>query len=91
MENITQRLSIIIEKLENGNASRFAKNAKIIPGTLHNYLKGRSPNIEAIINIRDAYNINVDWLLTGEGDMFINEGKKGGAEGNIINGIENPI
>jgi len=39
------------------------------------------------IAIEKIHGINIDWLLTGEGEMFINEGKKGGAEGNIINGI----
>ncbi|MBF0583685.1 MAG: helix-turn-helix domain-containing protein [Magnetococcales bacterium] len=39
--------------------------------TAHNYLSGlRSPDAENLTLISARLGINVDWLLTGEGEMF---------------------
>ncbi len=70
--SITDRLHTLVDTLASGNVSQFARETGIIPGTIHNYLKGRQPNIDAIIHIQRKYNINTNWLLTGDGEMFLN-------------------
>ncbi|MDP0380317.1 helix-turn-helix domain-containing protein [Glaesserella parasuis] len=40
--------------------------------TLQNYLRGvREPNVEILIKLSIHLGINLNWLLTGQGEMFI--------------------
>ncbi|MDG6280432.1 helix-turn-helix transcriptional regulator [Glaesserella parasuis] len=40
--------------------------------TLQNYLRGvREPNVEILIKFSIHLGINLNWLLTGQGEMFI--------------------
>ena len=42
--------------------------------TLQNYLRDvREPTVENLIKLSTHLNINLHWLLTGQGEMFINE------------------
>ncbi|ECA8970984.1 XRE family transcriptional regulator [Salmonella enterica subsp. enterica serovar Omuna] len=42
--------------------------------SLQNYLRGeREPNAEALISIGTHLGINIDWLLTGRGMMYLTE------------------
>jgi len=42
--------------------------------TIHDYEKGRvSPNVPTIQLIATTYNVNLNWLLTGNGSMFLSE------------------
>ena len=62
-------------------ASFDAKSLKIVHvseitgisySTLQNYLRGvRDPNVENLSNLSVHLNINLSWLLTGQGEMFI--------------------
>lgn len=62
-------------------ASFEAKSLKIVEvseitgisySTLQNYLRGvREPNVEILTKFSIHLNINLNWLLTGQGEMFI--------------------
>lgn len=62
-------------------ASFYAKSLKIVHvseitgisySTLQNYLRGvREPNVENLSKLSVHLNINLSWLLTGQGEMFI--------------------
>lgn len=62
-------------------ASFDAKSLKIVHvseitgisySTLQNYLRGvREPNVENLSRLSVHLNINLSWLLTGQGEMFI--------------------
>ncbi|MDU5695474.1 MAG: helix-turn-helix transcriptional regulator [Haemophilus parainfluenzae] len=62
-------------------ASFDAKSLKIVHvseitgisySTLQNYLRGvREPNVENLSKLSVHLNINLSWLLTGQGEMFI--------------------
>ena len=62
-------------------ASFDAKSLKIVHvseitgisySTLQNYLRGvRDPNVENLSKLSVHLNINLSWLLTGQGEMFI--------------------
>lgn len=55
------------------NQSQFAKRAKIQPSNLSAILNGKRPCEDAVINkLVLSYDINKDWLLTGNGNMLLN-------------------
>ena len=69
-----------------GNAAAFAKKAGIRQSTFHRYLNDRMPNVESLNAICNTYDVNLNWLLTGRGEMHLEGGgtesiNKEGAEG----------
>ena len=68
--NIEQRLREII-LLKNNSLKEFSEKADIPYITLQQYLAGnRKPGMDALIKIGIQLNISIDWLLTGEGEMY---------------------
>jgi len=64
--------------IKGGNRKKLAEQLDIPYSTLQNYYHGKRANIE-IDALRKLYihlSININWLLTGEGDMFLNEEQK---------------
>lgn len=52
----------------------FAESIGIRQSTLSNmFMRESDPKAEVLQKIREKYNINSEWLLTGEGAMFISE------------------
>lgn len=50
------------------SARSFAKRAEILPATFHNYIKGLSePRCSEIIAIAKTANVNIEWLVSGDG------------------------
>lgn len=50
---------------------RFADGMGVKQNTIAQYESGRNTPIDAVINlICRTYNVNEDWLRTGEGEMF---------------------
>ncbi|MCP4352613.1 MAG: helix-turn-helix transcriptional regulator [Desulfobacterales bacterium] len=70
MDEITNRLNKLVDEFENGNAAAFARKAKIMSGTLNNYLKGRKPSVDSLINICNAYKVDLNWLIIGSDEML---------------------
>ncbi|WP_018651573.1 helix-turn-helix domain-containing protein [Actinobacillus capsulatus] len=67
---INLRLRSIIEQL-NLNLTKFSEQSGIPYRSLHNYLRNeREPNSESYMKLAQM-GININWLLTGEGDMFV--------------------
>lgn len=75
MEHIKDRLLELVAEFAKGKPATFAKNVGIPHSTFHNYTKGRMPHSKYLIYIRDKYNINIDWVLTGKGNKYIKEGE----------------
>ncbi len=64
------RLRLIIEHF-GGNATKFSEQSGITYRSLQNYLRNeREPNSEAYLKLAQM-GININWLLTGQGEMFI--------------------
>ena len=58
------------------NDSEFARKAGIAQSTLANMFSRESePKAEMLGKIASSFNVNANWLLTGEGSMFV-EGSK---------------
>ena len=63
---------IAMRKAKNISQTALAKVMGITQPTIHEYERDRvSPSIQAIQNISQAYNVNLHWLLTGDGEMDI--------------------
>lgn len=61
-----------LQKALNISIKEFAEKGKIPYPTMQSYLLNkRRPSAENINKIARTFNINSDWLLTGQGDMFI--------------------
>jgi transcriptional regulator with XRE-family HTH domain len=70
MSEIGERLKIIRKKLSL-NQKNLTKELGLSQGLYSNYESGRvklSGKLIALLSIK--FNINPDWLLTGEGEMF---------------------
>lgn len=52
---------------------QFAEQVGITAGGLTDYIKGRSKDLSGstIANVAIKFNVNPTWLLTGDGEMFI--------------------
>jgi|GEM_PF-779005 hypothetical protein len=68
-EFIERFLQLIGEKA-NGKPTIFARMAGIPPSTLFGYVNGRFPTHEHLLRIRDTFNVNINWLVSGEGDPY---------------------
>lgn len=52
----------------------FASKSGIAYRSLQNYVAGeQNPGAEALLKIKEALGLSIDWLLTGEGSQFIEE------------------
>ncbi len=74
MDDILKRLLEIIEDQTGGNRKKFSEKAGISNNTLTNYINGRSPKAEFLKSICETYSVNLNWLLTGAGDKYIDIG-----------------
>ncbi|UAB85012.1 transcriptional regulator [Zunongwangia sp. SCSIO 43204] len=71
MGDINSRLIELADKYNISKASEFAEKTGFNHQTASNYLKGRrTPNAEALAVIKQKFdNIDLNWLITGEGEM----------------------
>jgi transcriptional regulator with XRE-family HTH domain len=72
MQNfVSNRLKLLIDVL-GLNLKEFSKATGIPYRTLQEYLYGKSlPGSENLIKIYTKFSVNLNWLLTGEGEMFL--------------------
>lgn len=68
--SISERLKQVVEA-KSLNIKEFSEISTIPYRSIQNYLRNeREPNVEALIKLKDTMNIDINWLLTGEGKMF---------------------
>jgi transcriptional regulator with XRE-family HTH domain len=66
--SLNDRLKIAAERA--GGPDILAKKAHIARRTLGNYLSGRNePKASVLVSVSKAANVDLAWLLTGEGEM----------------------
>lgn len=71
------RLKYLLEK-DGITAYRIWKDTSITKGTIANYIEGKTnPNKSNISILANYFNVNEQWLLTGEGRMIRHEDFKG--------------
>lgn len=62
------RLLELVNRLADGNPALFADECGIPRSAMEDYGDGTMPSAEHLIGIRKAFHVNINWLLTGEGD-----------------------
>lgn len=81
---VGERIKIIRSEL-NLSQKEFAEKLSIKQNMLSYYESDRSqPPIDVVEKISVTFNINTNWLLTGRGDIFINDNKSRPEENGII-------
>ncbi|HIE02721.1 MAG TPA: XRE family transcriptional regulator [Thiotrichaceae bacterium] len=71
---IKERLKLVMEH-NNLNLKEFSSQCETPYNTLQNYLLGRRKiGIDTITKIHVQLNINTNWLLTGQGEMYERKG-----------------
>ena len=60
--------SRIKELIANDSLASFSQNLNISVGSVRNYLSGGLPAADTALKIADKYNVNIRWLITGEGE-----------------------
>lgn len=65
----------IIDTIEEKTGKSVCKELGIRPQYLSDLRSGKSknPNSDFVLKLIEAFNLNSNWLLTGEGEMFIND------------------
>lgn len=72
-KQIGKRMRIIIRKLGYRNVTQFAEKTGIRRSTVYAIIKNNStPQLENMELLEKA-GINTDWLLTGKGEMFLDD------------------
>lgn len=57
------------------NLKEFSEVSGVSYRSLQNYLSGeREPNVAGLLSLCTHMGVNINWLLTGEGEMFIGSG-----------------
>ena len=87
---LTIRLNELSEKLANGKYTVFARQTGVPVSTMQRYISGKIGQLPTHLNnIQLRYNVNLNWLVSGNGNMFIDDHKADhitNIGGNVING-----
>lgn len=75
-ETIFDRISTIVEKFGNGKNTVFASLIGVSEANVRNYKNGVMPKADFLEKIARSFDININWLLTGEGNMLRTEPEK---------------
>lgn len=69
--SISEHLKLVIND-KGLNIKGFSEATGIPYRTVQNYLlEDRDPNVESLLKMAKAMNINLHWLITGEGKMYV--------------------
>lgn len=75
--SFSERLVWLITELAGGKPVDFARRAGIPAALIYPYTEGIKPPDEHLIGIRDAYGVDLEWLLMGKGKPFLSDIEKG--------------
>lgn len=89
MENFAERLFYFIDNHLDTSVRNFEKKIQVSYSSIDKAIKqGTNIGLDKVIKIAKAYpELNIDWLLTGEGEM-IESPNKNGNNSNALNIIE---
>jgi transcriptional regulator with XRE-family HTH domain len=69
---INQRLKDVIDAL-GLNATELARDLNVTKSTISNVINGNSlPSSKVLMPLGEVFNVNINWLLLGQGEMFLN-------------------
>lgn len=67
IKEIRKKLGLSVPKL--------AERINIPARTIVSYESGRTPSLEFLAQLCTVYDINANWFITGQGEMFVTEEK----------------
>jgi len=70
MNDIKQRLLFLKGKK---TVKEFAESLDLPPSTVYYYLNGREPSLTFIMRVCNKLGVSVEWLISGEGEIFKEE------------------
>lgn len=72
--DVKNRLADLLLAL-NISQGKFAKSINISPSNVSEWISkdNKNPSMDALFKICFKYNVNINWLLTGKGEMFISD------------------
>lgn len=70
--SISLRIKELVDHFFDGNVSKFGKSIGFSEANIRNYINGTQPKVEFLSIIIDKFEINADWLLSGKGEMLLN-------------------
>ena len=72
---VNERFGLIIKHLYGGNKSAFANAIGVTPSVIENVVGKRQgkPSFEVLEKISALAQVNIDWLISGNGSMLIDE------------------
>lgn len=70
--DIQERIKFLVDRLAGGKYTNFSKNCGIPVSTFKTYVDGPSnPTSAHLSKIATVYRVNLNWLILGEGEPFI--------------------
>lgn len=74
MQNNFKQMLLALKKTQKA----LAKELEIHENSVVNYLKGRrAPDVDLLRKITQLYGINLHWLITGDGEMYLGRRSEG--------------
>lgn len=71
---IVTRIKLLIEKRAGGVKKEFAEALGIYPSLIEKWTnQGNMPSAEHLSNFATKLNVNINWLLTGKGPIYIDK------------------
>lgn len=55
---------------------KLAERINIKSRTIVSYESGRDPSVEFLAQLHKVYNVNLNWFVSGQGEMFIGQHKE---------------
>jgi predicted transcriptional regulator len=89
INGISQRIKELVDYYAGGNNSKFAVLTGTSEANVRNYINGRQPKFDYISSLVKCFEINYDWLFTGDGPM--NKGNNGYSTNNDHLKVEDTI
>ncbi|WP_353573058.1 hypothetical protein [Candidatus Albibeggiatoa sp. nov. BB20] len=86
--SIRNRLNQVVDQ-QDKTLKSISKQLSISYRTLQNYLLEERTNIsiEILKSFHTHFSVNINWLITGEGEMFLNEEQKKQDIGDILQSL----
>lgn len=95
MDNFQNRLHRIVDELAAGKYTVFAKKCGIPHSTFQNYINGRMPHSEHLLRIHDVFRVDINWLLSGEGEPYLADRqgaeKEHDSEDSVSKGVDSEL
>lgn len=80
---VSERFTLLMKEMKKTSNS-LAMDMGVTAPTIRKIEKGITlPSGKVLIYLSDNYNVNLNWLMSGGGDMFIDDSNEGGRKGSI--------